>query len=209
MGRDVGPKCKKCRREGEKLFLKGERCYSRSCPLSGSRRVSPPGEGPKKRRPRRSQYQIHLREKQKARRIYGVRERQFRNYVASAKRKKGVTGEALLELLERRMDNLVYRAGFASSRQQARQMITHGHFLLNDRPTNIPSTILRDGDVVAVKETRRDRVKGIVEANKDREVPAWLEKNGEAMKFQVIAKPDVEKMGLNIAAHLIVEFYSR
>jgi len=209
MGRDVGPKCKQCRREGEKLFLKGDRCYSRSCALSGSRRVSPPGEGPKKRRPRKSQYQIHLREKQKARRIYGVRERQFRNYVAQAKRKKGVTGEALLELLERRMDNMVYRAGLASSRQQARQMITHGHFLLNGRPTNVPSIILRDGDVVAVKESRRDKVKRIIEANKDRDVPAWLEKNVEAMKFQVIAPPNVEQMGLNIAANLIVEFYSR
>jgi len=126
MGRDTGPKCKKCRREGEKLFLKGERCYTQSCPMS--RRSSPPGERPRKHRTRRSQYLLHLREKQKVRRIYGVRERQFRNYVMQAKQQKGVTGDALLTLLERRFDNVLYRAGFAASRDQARQFITHGHF---------------------------------------------------------------------------------
>ncbi len=207
MGRDTEGKCKQCRREGEKLFLKGERCYSRSCAMSS--RSRPPGEGPKKRRARRSQYQIHLREKQKARRIYGVRERQFRNYVAEAKRKKGVTGEALLVLLERRLDNLVYRAGFASSRQQARQMIVHGHFEVNGRATNVPSMLLNAGDVVSIKEARRSRVKAIVEANQGREVPAWLEKNADAMKFQLVSTPNVEQIGLSIATNLIVEFYSR
>jgi small subunit ribosomal protein S4 len=207
MGRDTGGKCRQCRREGEKLFLKGERCYSRSCVLS--RKTSPPGEGPRKRRPRRSQYQIHLREKQKARRIYGVRERQFRNYVAQAKLRKGVTGETLLVLLERRLDNLVYRAGFASSRQQARQMIAHGHFELNGRSIDVPSASARRGDIVSVKEHRRGRVKAIVDANVDRDVPGWLERNAEAMKFQVIASPNVEQIGLNIATNLIVEFYSR
>ena len=207
MGRDTGPKCKKCRREGEKLFLKGERCYTQSCPMS--RRSSPPGERAKKHRPRRSQYQLHLREKQKARRIYGVRERQFRSYVDWAKRQKGVTGEALLKLLERRLDNLVYRAGFASSRDQARQMITHGHFEVNGRATNVPSVLLREGDTVAVKEGRRARVKAILDANKDRETPSWLEKNTDAMKFQTIAAPNLEETGYTIAANLIVEFYSR
>ncbi len=207
MGRDIGPKCKRCRREGEKLFLKGERCYTQSCPMA--RRNSPPGERPRKHRTRRSQYLLHLREKQKARRIYGVRESQFRNYVAQAKRQKGVTGEALLVLLERRFDNMLYRAGFASSRDQARQLITHGHFQLNGRPTNIPSVLLREGDTVTVKEGRRDRVKGILEANKDRNVPSWLEKNLEAMTFQAIASPNLEETGFNIAANLIVEFYSR
>jgi len=207
MGRDTGAKCKQCRREGEKLFLKGDRCYSRSCAMSKKSR--PPGEGPKKRRPRRSQYQIHLREKQKARRIYGIRERQFRNYVNRAKHRKEATGEALLSLLERRMDNMVYRAGFASSRQQARQLIVHGHFQLNGRATNVPSVSLREGDLVSVKEERNARMKPIVEANHDREVPAWLEKNAEAMKFQIIAMPNVEQMGHTIAANLIVEFYSR
>jgi small subunit ribosomal protein S4 len=207
MGRDTGGKCKQCRREGEKLFLKGERCYSRSCAMSS--RSRPPGEGPKKRRTRRSQYQIHLREKQKARRIYGVRERQFRNYVAEAKRKKGVTGEALLSLLERRLDNLVYRAGFASSRQQARQMIVHGHFEVNDRATNVPSMLLRVGDVVSIKEARRSRLKVTVEANQGRETPTWLEANADAMKFQLVSAPNVEQIGLSIATNLIVEFYSR
>jgi len=207
MGRDTGGKCRQCRREGEKLFLKGDRCYSRSCAMSS--RSRPPGEGPKKRRPRRSQFQIHLREKQKARRIYGVRERQFRNYMAEAKRKKGVTGEALLVLLERRMDNLVYRAGFASSRQQARQMIVHGHFELNGRATNVPSLLVKEGDFVAIKEGRRSRVKAIIEANQGREVPVWLEKNADAMKFQLVSTPNVEQIGLTIATNLIVEFYSR
>ncbi|MFC2079593.1 30S ribosomal protein S4 [Candidatus Bipolaricaulota bacterium] len=207
MGRDTGGKCKQCRREGEKLFLKGDRCYSRSCAMSS--RSRPPGEGPKKRRPRRSQYQLHLREKQKARRIYGVRERQFRNYMAEAKRRKGVTGEALLTLLERRFDNLVYRAGFASSRQQARQMIVHGHFELNGRATNVPSILVQDGDFVSIKEGRRSRVKAIVEANQGREVPTWLDKNADAMKFQLVSTPSVEQIGLSIATNLIVEFYSR
>ena len=207
MGRDAGAKCRKCRREGEKLFLKGDRCYSRSCAVA--RKSKPPGEGPRRRRPRRSQYQLHLREKQKARRIYGLRERQFSNYVAQAKQQKGVTGKALLTLLERRMDNMVYRAGFASSRQQARQMITHGHFELNGRATNIPSVLLREGEVVSVKEGRRERIKTIVEAAVDRDAPAWLERNADAMRFQVIAMPNVEQMEQAIAANLIVEFYSR
>jgi len=207
MGRDTGAKCKQCRREGEKLFLKGDRCYSRSCAMSS--RSRPPGEGPKKRRARRSQYQIHLREKQKVRRIYGVRERQFRGYVDEAKRKKGVTGEALLTTLERRFDNLVYRAGFASSRQQARQLIVHGHFEVNGRSTDVPSMLLSPSDVVAIKEARRGRVKAIVEANQGREVPAWLERNVDAMKFQLVSMPNVEQIGLSIATNLIVEFYSR
>ncbi len=207
MGRDTGPKCKQCRREGEKLFLKGDRCYSRSCAVS--RRANPPGEGPKKRRPRRSQYQLHLRAKQKARRIYGIRETQFRIYVARAKSVKGATGNALLAMLEQRMDNMVYRAGFASSRQQARQLIVHGHFALNGRPSNVPSILLREGDVVSVKQERREKIKAIVEANRDREVPAWVERNGDAMRFQMLGLPDVAQMGLDISANLIVEFYSR
>jgi small subunit ribosomal protein S4 len=207
MGRDTGAKCRKCRREGEKLFLKGERCYTKSCAVT--RHNAPPGEQPKRRRRRRSHYLLHLREKQKARRIYGVREAQFRNYVAQAKRRKGVTGKALLILLERRFDNAVYRAGFASSRAQARQLITHGHFQIDNQGTNVPSVLLREGDVVAVKENRRDRVKKILETNQDREIPSWLEKNFEAMQFQVIAPPNLEETGQTIDTNLIVEFYSR
>ncbi len=207
MGRDTGAKCKQCRREGEKLFLKGDRCYSRSCAVA--RRTNPPGEGPKKRRPRRSQFLLHLREKQKARRVYGVRERQFRIYVAAAKNVKGATGTALLSMLEQRFDNMVYRAGFAASRQQARQLITHGHFEVNGRATNVPSLIMGQGDVAAVKQGRREKIKAIVEANLDRDVPPWIERNADAMKFQLIAAPDLTRTGLDIAANLIVEFYSR
>jgi len=141
--------------------------------------------------------------------MFGVRERQFRSYVAEAKRKKGVTGEALLILLERRMDNMVYRAGLASSRQQARQMIVHGHFELNGRGTNVPSVLLRTGDVVSVKQGRKSRVKGIVEANKGRDVPAWIEANNEAMTFSLISWPSAEQARLTISANLIVEYYSR
>ena len=207
MGRETGPKCRQCRREGTKLFLKGERCYTPSCGVS--RRNSPPGERAKKHRPRRSQYLLHLREKQKARRIYGLGERQFRTYVEHAKQKKGATGEALLTTLERRLDNMVYRVGFASSRAQARQLIVHGHFQLNGRSVNVPSILLQEGDTVAVKEGRRGRVKGVLEANKDREAPSWLEKNAEQARFQVIAAPRLEETGHAIAANLIVEFYSR
>lgn len=207
MGRDTGPKCRKCRREEEKLFIKGVRCYTSSCPVS--QRSSPPGELPKKRRTRRSQYLLHLREKQKVRRIYGIRERQFRNYFAQAKQGKGITGETLLVLLERRFDNALYRAGFASSRNQARQMISHGHFQVNGRGANIPSILLREGDVVAVKEGRRARVKAILEANKGRVAPSWLEKDLEAMTVQAIGSPNLEETGYSIAVNLIVEFYSR
>jgi small subunit ribosomal protein S4 len=207
MGRATGPKCRQCRREGEKLFLKGDRCYSQRCAIN--RRNTPPGERAKKLRPRRSQYLLHLREKQKVRRIYGVGERQFRNYVELSKRWKGVTGEALLQLLERRIDNLVYRAGFASSRAQARQLVLHGHFELNGRPMNMPSTLLKEGDTVAVKEGRRDRVKGILQTNEKREIPSWLERNLEAMKFQLVMLPQGEEIGYRVDTNLIVEYYSR
>ncbi len=207
MGRETGPKCKRCRREGEKLYIKGDRCYSRSCPMSG--RGTPPGERAKKRRPRKSQYLLHLREKQKAKRIYGLRERQFRKIVETAKRKKGVTGETILSLLERRFDNAVYRAGFASSRDQARQLITHGHFELNGRATNVPSVTLREGDLIAVKEVRQGALRPLVEQNQGREVPNWLERNVEAMRAQMISLPKAEDTKQSIAANLIVEFYSR
>jgi len=129
--------------------------------------------------------------------------------MAEAKRGKGVTGEALLVLLERRFDNLVYRAGFAASRQQARQMIVHGHLEVNGRASNVPSMLLKEGDFVTIKEARRSRMKAIVESNMGREVPTWLDKNADAMKFQLVSPPNVEQIGLSIATNLIVEFYSR
>ncbi|UCF10537.1 MAG: 30S ribosomal protein S4 [Candidatus Bipolaricaulota bacterium] len=207
MGRDTGPKCRQCRREGEKLFIKGERCYSRSCPIN--RRNNPPGERSRRRRPRRSQYYIHLREKQKVRRMYRVRERQFRRYVEAAKRRKGVTGEALLTLLERRLDNTLYRGGFASSRDQARQLIVHGHFELNGRSTDRPSILLREGDTISVKEGRRSKVQAVLEANADREIPTWLERSADAMKLQLLAQPRPDEVVHNVATNLIVEYYSR
>ena len=207
MGRYTNPKCRLCRREGEKLFLKGDRCYTRSCPLTGN--ASLPGERAKKHRSRMSHYRLQLREKQKVRRIYGVGERQFRNYMEQAKRKKGITGDVLLGLLEKRLDNIVYRCGFASSRAQARQLVVHGHFGRNGRSIDIPSTLLNEGDTIAVKKGRRDRVKDIVEANKERQIPSWMEKNLEAMECQVIAPPNVEEIGYAIATNLIIEFYSR
>lgn len=207
MGRYTGPKCRQCRREGEKLYLKGERCFSDSCPLSN--KSYPPGERGSGRRRRPSQYQIHLREKQKARRIYGVGERQFRRYVEEAKGKKGITGDVLLTSLESRLDNLVYRAGFASSRAQARQLVAHGHFAVNGRAVGIPSFMAKEGDLVSVKEGRRDRVRDILEANKEREIPSWFERDQEKMAFQLISSPNLEETGHTVAANLIVEYYSR
>jgi len=156
-----------------------------------------------------SHYRLQLREKQKVRRIYGIGERQFRNYMEQAKRGKGITGDVLLGMLERRLDNVVYRGGFGSSRAQARQLVVHGHFEKNGRSINIPSTLLKEGDRITVKKGRRDRIKDIVEANKERQIPAWMEKNLEAMECQVIAPPDVEEIGYSIAMNLIIEFYSR
>jgi len=207
MGRYTSPKCRLCRREGEKLFLKGDRCYTRSCPLTEN--ASLPGERARRHRSRMSHYRLQLREKQKVRRIYGIGERQFRNYMEQAKRKKGITGDVLLGILEKRLDNIVYRCGFASSRAQARQLVVHGHFGRNGRSIDIPSTLLNEGDMIAVKKGRRDRVKDIVEANKERQIPNWMEKNLEAMECQVIAPPNVEEIGYAIATNLIVEFYSR
>ena len=205
MARYIGPTCKLARREGVDLGLKSPaRGLESKCKLN-----QVPGQHGASRRQRLSDYALQLREKQKVRRTYGILEKQFRNYVAWAKGQKGVTGEALLTLLERRFDNLVYRAGFASSRDQARQMITHGHFEVNGRATNVPSVLLREGDTVAVKEGRRARVKSILDTNKKREAPSWLERNIDAMKFQTIAPPNLEETGYTIAANLIVEFYSR
>jgi small subunit ribosomal protein S4 len=141
--------------------------------------------------------------------MYRVREQQFRRYVEAAKRRKGVTGEALLTLLERRMDNTLYRGGFASSRDQARQLIVHGHVELNGRPTNKPSVLLREGDTISIKEGRRSKVQAILEANADREIPTWLERSADAMKLQMMTLPRPEEVVHNVATNLIVEYYSR
>jgi len=198
-----------CRREGEKLFLKGEKCYTEKCPFE--RRGYPPGQHGQGRRQRPTEYGIHLREKQKLRRIYGVLERQFERYYREAARRKGVTGENLLILLESRLDNIVYRLGFAPSRAAARQLVMHGHFTVNGRKVDIPSAQVRPGDVIEVREKSRQipMIKESVEAATSRGLPAWLELDAEAMRGTVKSLPTRDQIDVQVQEHLIVEHYSR
>jgi len=209
MARYVGPVCRLCRREGEKLFLKGEKCYTDKCPVE--RRTYPPGQHGQGRRQRSSEYGVHLREKQKLRRIYGVLERQFERYYEEAARGRGVTGENLLVILESRLDNVVYRLGFAPSRPTARQLVMHGHFEVNGRKVDIPSYPVKVGDVVAVREGSRNvaLIKESVEAAKSRGVPEWLELNAEGLSGVVKSLPTREQIDVRVQEHLIVEHYSR
>jgi len=209
MARYSGPVCRLCRREGEKLYLKGEKCYTEKCPVD--RRTYPPGQHGQGRRQRVSEYGIHLREKQKLRRIYGVLERQFERYYEEAARRKGVTGENLLILLETRLDNVVYRLGFAPSRPAARQLVMHGHFEVNGQKVDIPSYLVKAGDVIAVRENSRNvaLIKETVEAAASRGVPEWLELNAEALSGAVKALPTREQIDVQVQEHLIVEHYSR
>ncbi len=207
MARYTGPVCRLCRREGVKLYLKGEKCYSDKCPVV--KRNSPPGQHGVSRR-KISEYGLQLREKQKARRFYGVLERQFERYFEMASRKKGVTGEVLLQTLERRLDNVVYRMGFASSRAEARQIVKHSHIEVNGRKVNIPSYLVREGDVVAVREGSRDhkRIKELVAAGTNT-VPAWLSVDTEAMRGTVVRLPNRDEIDAPVQEQLIVELYSR
>ncbi len=207
MGRYTGSKCRLCRREGVKLFLKGDRCYSDKCAMN--RRPFAPGQHGRYRR-RATQFAIHLREKQKAKRLYGVRESQFRRYVEMAKKRKGVTGESLLKILERRLDNVVYRAGFAYSRDQARQLVNHGHFLVNGRHLSVPSYLVKEGDIVEVRPQSKDKLRELIKgASERRPLPSWLSRDLEALRIQVASEPSVEELDQSIEASLIVEFYSR
>ncbi|NOX45130.1 MAG: 30S ribosomal protein S4 [Caldiserica bacterium] len=207
MGRYTGPRCRLCRREGTKLFLKGDRCYSDKCAMN--RRSYPPGQHGRYRR-RLTGYAIRLREKQKLKRIYGVREEQFRRYVEEAQKVKGRTGTALLKILEERLDNVVYRAGFAVSRAQARQLVSHGHFLVNGRVTDIPSYRVEPGDVIEVKPQSRDKLRELIkEAAEKRNVPSWLSRDLENLRIQVNSEPAEEDLDKSIDTNLIVEFYSR
>ncbi|RIK35379.1 MAG: 30S ribosomal protein S4 [Chloroflexi bacterium] len=203
--------CKLCRREGQKLFLKGERCLSPKCAIE--RRNYPPGEHGKKATFRRkvSEYGLQLREKQKARRIYGVMERQFRRYFTEATRRKGLTGTVLLTILESRLDNAVYRLGFADSRAQARQLVRHGHFDVNGRKTDIPSYQVSVGDVISVRGSSKESVyfkdrSQIMQSNR---VPAWLNLNLAALSGSVLAEPGREDIEIPLNEQLIVEYYSR
>jgi len=208
MGRDSGPKCKKCRRERTKLFLKGDKCYTDKCPME--RRPYPPGEAGSTRS-RWSQYRIRLREKQKARRIYGLREEQFKRYVEESKNSKEVTGNALVGLLERRLDNVLYRSGLASSRDQARQLVNHGHIEVNGRPIDVPSYLTEEGDVVAFKNSSASKqgIKDIVTQNESRSLPEWLSRGAEGLETSVLGEPDTEEVRESLRVNLIVEFYSR
>ncbi|HNT74824.1 MAG TPA: 30S ribosomal protein S4 [Anaerolineae bacterium] len=212
MARYIGPACKLCRREGMKLYLKGDKCYVDKCPFE--RRSYPPGQhgkGAGFQRRKLSDYAMQLREKQKARRIYGVLERQFRRYFRVALRRPGMTGENLLAVLETRLDNVVYRLGLADSRSQARQLVSHGHFTVNGRKTDVPSLLVRPSDVVCVRpESRRDKYfKERRELLGKRQVPAWLSFDEETLDARVLAFPTRPEIDVPIEEQLIVEFYSR
>lgn len=208
MARYTGPVCRLCRREGMKLFLKGDRCYTGKCAID--RRAYAPGQHGQSRGKKPTEYGIQLREKQKVRRIYGVQEKQFRSYYDKANRQKGMTGENLLRLLERRLDNVVFQLGFATSRPEARQLVRHGHFTVNGRRVDIPSFLVRVGDVVAVKEGSKSspRMKEIL-STLDRTPPKWMSLDANAATGTIVALPDREDIQLPIQEHLIVEKYSR
>ncbi len=208
MARYTGSVCRLCRREGAKLFLKGTRCYTKKC--SFERRPTPPGQHGVRRR-KMGEYGIQLREKQKVRRVYGVLERQFRNYYNEAESHTGVTGEALLQLLETRLDNVVFRLGFATSRAQARQLVAHGHFAVNGTPTDVPSYAMRPGDRVEVRESHRSRapVKIVKETLKGHQAPEWLSLDAAKMAGAVSTLPRRDQMPLDLSEQLVVEYYSR
>ncbi len=208
MARYVGPVCRLCRREGQKLFLKGDKCFTPKCPVE--KRKNPPGMHGQMRR-RLSDYGMRLREKQKARRMYGIFERQFRKYFALASSRPGVTGATLLQLLESRLDNVVYRLGFASSRAAARQVVRHGHFTLNGRKCDIPSALVAEGDVIGVKSnSRNNEYFKLVTARLDSvAVPNWLATDREKLEGKVLALPTRQEIDADLKEQLIVEYYSR
>jgi len=208
VARYIGAVCRSCRREGLKLFLKGERCYTDKCAIE--RRNYPPGEHGQAR-PKFSEYSIQLREKQKLRRMYGILEGQFRRYFAMADRARGVTGETLLQLLERRLDNIVYRLGFATSRAEARQLVRHGHFRVNDHKVDIPSYLVKPGDVVSVREKSRkiSRIQESLELAQRRGVPDWLDVQVDTFTGVVKALPVRADLTMPINEKLVVELYSK
>jgi len=205
----TGPVCRLCRREGVKLFLKGTRCMSEKCAIE--RRSYPPGQHGQSRRSRVSDYGVQLREKQKLRRVYGMHERQFLGTFQAANRRAGITGENLLSLLERRLDNVVYRLGFASSRKQARQLVNHGHVIVNGRKTDISSFVTKVGDVITIKEKSRQIpvIQSALEAAEGRGVPNWLELDGAAFQGIVRALPTKEDTEVLVNEQIVVELYSR
>ena len=208
MARNTEPSCKQCRREGGKLFLKGTRCESDKCAME--RRPYAPGEHGRGR-VKETEYLLQLREKQKAKRIYGVLERQFRRYYGKASRQQGITGENLLFLLESRLDNVVYRGGFAASRKEARQLVFHGHVTVNGRKVNIPSYQVKEGDTVELKQKSRDAVRVLqaVKYAEGRAVVPWLKVDVDKRRIEVVSQPKREDIDLPVKEHLIVELYSK
>ncbi len=209
MARYTDSVCRQCRREGMKLFLKGDRCYSEKCAIS--RRATIPGQHGQTRQRKPSEYGIQLREKQKCRRAYGVLESQFRKYYDMAANMRGVTGENMLCLLERRLDNVVYRLGLAKSRPMARQIVAHGHILVDGNKVDIPSFLVKPGMVITVRDTSRDSefFKSVRENGSGREEVAWLDFDADNLTGKVVTMPKREDIDLTIEEHLIVEFYSR
>ena len=208
MARYTGAVCRLCRREGQKLFLKGERCYSDKC--SVALRGYAPGQHGQGRK-KSSEYGMQLRAKQTARRFYGVQENQFHHYFEIAERKQGITGDNLLRILESRLDNVVYRVGFASSRSEARQLVGHGHFEVNGKRVDIASYLLKAGDVVSICEKSRgsEKLKAVLEANSARPVPQWIDINRDQLTAKVIALPTRDQIEAPVDEQLIVEFYSK
>jgi len=213
MARYTGPVCRLCRREGEKLFLKGERCFTEKCAFE--RRAYAPGQHGRfsqmRRRSRMSDYGRQLRAKQKARRLYGIFERQFRRYFSIAQKKRGLTGLNLLQTLELRLDNVVYRLGFAENRRQARQMVTHGHFMVNDRKTDIPSMLLQTGDILTVRGQSKKNVffSNLTEVAEKKNCALWLERDVKNLSARVLRLPERGEIDGNLDERLIVEYYSR
>jgi len=207
MARYTGSVCRLCRREGEKLFLKGDRCYTGKCGVT--RRAYAPGQHGQGRR-KLSDYGVHLREKQKVKRFYGVLEGQFSKYFDMANKKQGVTGENFLSILESRLDNVIYRVGLASSRREARQLVNHGHFTINGKKCNIPSYLVKVGEVISVREKSQNspRIKDLM-ADSGRTIPKWLDMDKNTMTARVVAMASREDIDLPIQEHLIVEFYSK
>lgn len=209
MARNLDPKCRQCRREGEKLFLKGEKCFTDKCAIE--KRNFAPGQHGQRRNQRLSDYGVQLREKQKLRRIYGVLEAQFRGYYAEADRLKGITGENLLQLLESRLDNVAYRMGFGASRTEARQVVRHNGVLVNGKRVNVPSYQVKPGDVVEVAEAAKQqlRIKGSVAAAEQRGFPEWLDVDVKTLKGTFKAKPQRDDLPSTINESLVVELYSK
>ncbi|MDE5994234.1 MAG: 30S ribosomal protein S4 [Oscillospiraceae bacterium] len=208
MARYTGAVCKLCRREGKKLFLKGDRCYTGKCAVE--RRSYAPGQHGQNRK-KTSEYGLQLRAKQTAKRYYGIQEGQFHKYFLMAERRQGVSGENLLRICESRLDNVVYLLGWASSRAEARQLTIHAHYLVNGKKVDIPSYLLKEGDVVSIKNKSldSDKIKAVLEANASRPVPTWLDKDAENNSAKITRMPEREEIGVPVEEHLIIEFYSK